>query len=561
MRWAETIRRTGPILILLLCMVGYLAAAGWNLGLPGLHYDEAKEAGLNALELLRGDPVTAFRGVAVTVGPWTLPLMVQDYIGALNVYLVLPFLAATGVGVPNVRWPAVITGLVTLWLVERLVSTWWMWMGPREAAAWGGEGAGDPGRIPVTWVGVGSVALLALSPSFVFWSRQGIFVTNLIQPLTILALWQGLCWLRTGRPAAFIYTGLAAGLALYAKLLAGWVLGPFAVLALGAYWVRRNRTAQGTEYTGPHLTVGLLAGGVATFLAVLAPLVWFNLQTGGTLAQVGSSLSQSYYGIDNLDWRTNLPVRAGQLIQTLRGDHFWYLGGVYANPLAPWLALVGVMGVFRHPRLVGWPLLIGFGALGLSLFTLSDLFITHYALLQPLVVGTIVLGWAAWVPRPRLTGAALGIFLLLTGVWTGLDLRATLRYHAALDQSGGLADHSDATYHLAYYLRYNGLGAPIALDWGMDAPVRFLSDNTVRPIEIFGYAAPAAPDADYGQRLELFLGNPENVYLLRSPEYTVFGGRREGFLDAAAARNATPRLETTFSQRDGTPLFELWRVD
>jgi hypothetical protein len=31
----------------------------------------------------------------------------------------------------------------------------------------------------------------------------------------------------------------------------------------------------------------------------------------------------------------------------------------------------------------------------------------------------------------------------------------------------------------------------------MDATVRFLSRGTVTPIEIFGYASPAAPDADF----------------------------------------------------------------
>jgi hypothetical protein len=139
-------------------------------------------------------------------------------------------------------------------------------------------------------------------------------------------------------------------------------------------------------------------------------------------------------------------------------------------------------------------------------------------------------------------------------------LRATILYHQTLTQSGGLADHSDATYHLAYHLHYNGLGAPVALDWGMDAPVRFLSENSVRPIEIFGYESPQAPDEDFGTRLDSFLGNPDNVYLLHAPDQTVFAGRREAFLAAVAARGLTLTLERSFTQRDGTLLYELWRV-
>jgi hypothetical protein len=145
-------------------------------------------------------------------------------------------------------------------------------------------------------------------------------------------------------------------------------------------------------------------------------------------------------------------------------------------------------------------------------------------------------------------------------VWLTLDARATLLYHQALARSGGLADHSDATYHLAYHLRYNGLGAPIVLDWGMDAPVRFLSENTVRPIEIFGYESPGAPDEAFGARLDPFLGNPDNVYLLHAPGQTVFAGRREVFLAEVEARGLVAMLERTFAQRNGTPLYELWRV-
>ena len=118
---------------------------------------------------------------------------------------------------------------------------------------------------------------------------------------------------------------------------------------------------------------------------------------------------------------------------------------------------------------------------------------------------------------------------MVLALWVAGNLVTSVRYHRALTQSGGLADHSDASYHLAYYLRYGGLGAPVALDWGIDAPIRYLSQNAVKPIEIFGYASLEQPDAEFASRLEQFLDNPDNVYLLRDPGHTVFGGRREAF--------------------------------
>jgi alpha-beta hydrolase superfamily lysophospholipase len=57
----------------------------------------------------------------------------------------------------------------------------------------------------------------------------------------------------------------------------------------------------------------------------------------------------------------------------------------------------------------------------------------------------------------------VGAFFL---AWIAIDLTHTVAYHRALAQSGGLGDHSDASYHLAYHLRYNGMGAPIGARLG-----------------------------------------------------------------------------------------------
>ena len=102
----------------------FLLLSTYNLGLPGLHYDESKEAGLNAVELLTGTPVTAFRNASVPLFGVQVPLMVQDYIGALNVYLALPLLWLTGIGVPNLRALAILTAMTALLLLERAVSEW-----------------------------------------------------------------------------------------------------------------------------------------------------------------------------------------------------------------------------------------------------------------------------------------------------------------------------------------------------------------------------------------------------------------------------------------------------
>lgn len=539
---------------LLLLVLAYLVLAGYQLGLPGLHYDEAKEAGVNAMELLTGAPVTAFRGATFSLFGLHLPLMVQDYIGSLNVYLALPFLAATGIGVPNLRFLPILLGLLALLALERAISEW---------VALDSRQSGPP---PISLAALGALTLLVAAPSFVFWSRQGIFVTNATQPFAFAALWLGLRWLRTGAGRWLLLAGLAGGLALYAKLLAVWLIGPFGLLA-GGWWLWRQRRRAGSidpnELTPPPLSPALLAGAAAAFLLPLLPLLLFNLQTGGTLASVGGNLGQSYYGVDNRAIFANLPVRLGQIVSVLRGDHLWYLGAIHANSLAPGLAAGALLTGLLRPagrRLLLPPLLLLLLAVGSSLFTVSDLFITHYALIHPLLAGIVglALAWLYEQSRTVRLGRLLPGALLL--LWLGGDLSASLAYHQALARSGGLADHSDAAYHLAYYLRYNGLGAPIALDWGLDAPVRFLSEGTVTPIEIFGYDDLTAPDAAFPARLGPFLENPRNVFLLHAAGQEIFRGRREAFLQQAGLHGAQAELAATFSQRDGTALVELWRL-
>jgi hypothetical protein len=123
----------------------YLSLALYQLDLPGLHYDEAREAGLPAVQLLRGLPGEVHRGATVPVLGHDVPLMVQDYIGALQVVLALPFLALLGPSATALRLLPVTLGALTIVLTGRLAQRLY---GPRSAAL--------------------AMLLLAVQPSFVF---------------------------------------------------------------------------------------------------------------------------------------------------------------------------------------------------------------------------------------------------------------------------------------------------------------------------------------------------------------------------------------------------------
>ena len=381
---------------LALSLVIFIVLSAHQLTLPGLHYDEAKEAGVNAMQLVTGQPVTAFRDATIQVGPWRLPLMVQDYIGAMNVALAMPFLALGGVNVVALRWLSILIGALTLVLTWRVA---WRLSGDVAAAC--------------------AALLLAVNPTFIFWSRQGIFVTNLTALLFMASLLTGLRWWEKRRPVDLWLTAFLWGLGIYAKLLFVWAIGAMVVVAVVTWgWQRWQNSKSASQQinesanqrigesanrrtpsVGRERAVRTWIVAVGCFLLPLIPLILFNLQTSGTLTSVVGSLGSSYYGVDNRAYLPNLTTRLGQLRILLRGDHLWYLGEVYANRWAPWLAagLAGAWGIVwlaqriarpAGPRISLTPLLpIGLLVLivAQSAFTVSDLFITHDALLMPLV--------------------------------------------------------------------------------------------------------------------------------------------------------------------------------
>jgi hypothetical protein len=594
----------------LIALLSFILLATHQLTLPGLHYDEAKEAGLNAMQLVTGQPVTAFREATVGVGPWRLPLMVQDYIGSLNVLFALPFLAVGGLSVSALRWLPVCIGALTLVVTGRVAHR----LGGPVAA-------------------VVALFLLAVNPTFIFWSRQGIFVTNLTVLVFVLSLWTGLRWWQMRRPADLWWTALLWGVGLYAKLLFVWAIGALLAVAIIAWSAQRqiaNRKSanqqigesanqQIGESANPriresanqqigesarpsadgrrfpfithHSSLRIFVVAAGCFLLPLLPLILFNLETGGTVTSIFGNLGQSYYGVNNRAYLPNLLVRLGQLRTLLRGDHLWYLGEVYANQWAPWLAagiavLGGLLWAFpRHPVTVSLchpvtpsprhPVtLLPFGLLALivaqSAFTVSDLFVTHYALLVPLIplgVGLIAAGVLSTVRdlhggrAGRLAGAVVcGLYCAAICAWGAIDLANTLRYHRVLSIAGGYATHSDAIYRLADFLRQRAPAAPLALDWGVDAPVRYLTAGRVNPVEVFGYERLDGPDPGFAGRLAPFLDNPDNLYVAHTGEFTIFRGRAEALEQLAAARSFRLEEAARFGERSGRPLFLVYRV-
>lgn len=555
----------------------WLAGAAWfvplilflgltlpQLTLPGLHYDEAAEAGVNAMQIVRGLPVDAFRGAALSIAGQSFPLMVQDYVGALNVYLAIPFLALGGANhVDALRLLPVLTSAATLLLTYALAQR----LGGRPAA-------------------FAATLLLAVSPTFVFWSRQGIFVTNITALLATAAALLARRLARAGGRRTACGLGVVCGLGLWAKLLFLWIIGAGVGVALAGFVARRLLARR----------LSVAGGGIprpfwmdALFMMALVggaglggfPLLLFNWQTGGTLATIATNLDRSYYGVNNADLGANLLRRVSQLYALFNGEHLWYLGDVVRNPWAPLLAGLSVVAAFlfagtrsgrrRAPSassarplpgpslsaLAGTLLFLAFYIIQSS-FTVSDLFITHFAAALPFFF--LAVGLAIGITLRQGGRRGIVVAVVVVALWATTDLASALRYHQALARTGGLGTHSDAIYQLAGHLIKHRKRPVVALDWGMEAPVRFLTLDAVIPIELFGYERLDAPDANFPERVIPYLQRPDTLYLFRVPQDTIFQERRDAIKAVAATLGLRMQKDKTLRGKDGRSTFLVYRA-
>lgn len=540
------------IISLAVGLILFFGLTAYQLDLPGPHYDEAIEV-LPAMQLLLEQPVETFRGAGLRLGDSLFPIMVMDYIGAMNTYLVLPFFVTLGLNVVAMRLMPIMfaaaTLLLTYFVGRELLG--------RKAAA---------------------IAYLTLagSISFVFWSRQGIFVTNLTSTIMMGLLLCALRWWRTGRRRHLYLACFLAGLGLYTKFIFLWailgILGAFMLLNIDrvarSIW-RRERAIWPAQLV---LGRGEVLGGGVAFLLAFTPLILFNIQTGGTVGTLSGNFLTSYYGVNNLAFFDNLVKRLRQFQTVLQGDHFWYLGETFANRL--WLpALLGVLLLAcivalwrrRTPgaewRRVLFPYAVILLIILQSCFTISALWFTHYAILAPLPPLALAGGVAFVATRASRTRWLWPPALVLIGGLIAYDLIADVRYHEVLERSGGYAAHSDASYGLATALLQEADGPVAALDWGIQAQVQLLTGGQIAPREIFGYESLDGPDAAFADRIQPYLANPRSVYVLHAQDQEVYRGRAVAFQQIAEQAGRHSRIVRVIYERSGRIAYILLKAD
>ena len=393
-----------------------------------------------------------------------------------------------------------------------------------------------------------------------------------------------LCWLRRWQSGSGRWSVAGAfflGLGLYAKFLFVWLIAALlgGIILLNLSWLIKFRHKI-IDFAKTH-QAEIIGSGLA-FMLGCWPLIMYNLQTGGTFLNISQNAATSYYGVDNLAFGTNLLERLSQFIILLNGSHLWYLGKIITNPL-PSLMFIGVAilvvylatrSIVNRPniwvsraslrcpnptKVALFPLLVIGLLILFSIATVSALWITHFALLMPWPALALAIGgW--YIHHSVLLESRLKITIV---IWVGLilltttNLLTTIRYHQTLTESGGLSSHSDAIYDLSDWLARHTTGQVVAMDWGLAAPVTYLTHGQVTPTEVFGYAW--QPNPDLTGLLETFIAQPANLYLWRAPDEIIFD-RSQEFKALYQPRQLVEQIEAAFYERSGRPILGVTRL-
>jgi hypothetical protein len=534
----------------------FLSLALYHYRLPGLYYDEAADV-VPAMQLLKGQPVTLQRNVGLHLFGRDFPVMIGDYWGVTSTYAVLPLFAIFGVGVLPVRLFPIAASALALVLTYLL-----------------GRRLFD-GR-----VGALAALLLAGAPTFVFWSRVGIYVISEIVPIALGIMLAYVAWRERPRRWLLALGAFLAGLGLTTKLLFGWcyIAVPVGWLALLGYDWLAARRHNPRAFVTAHLRRYLPLRDARDVLALAAgwllgafPVIYYNLVSRGSYYLLRANLGQTERGVDNRDLLGNLGHQARELRVFLDGGFFWFLGRVYTNPAATTVTALSVVGLVlltllpehaRHRRT-----LVFLGAYAatiflLSCFSISILAATHLFILLPLpqlaVAACGVLGARSLALRwPKVARVAPLVGLVVLLAYMGLDLRADVRYHQALARTGGSFSFSSAIYPLADYLDAQGDPRPYALDWGVRTNVQLLTEGRVTPQEL--YSLSLEPGGAFDAAIAATLRQPQPLFIAQ----TAPGGdaprlARFQQLVAAAGRQLAP--VEVFVGRDAAPAYDVYRV-
>jgi 4-amino-4-deoxy-L-arabinose transferase-like glycosyltransferase len=472
--------------------------------------------------------------------------MAQPYNGGLKTIVFIPVAALFGITPASVRWFTVIVALLALatyfLFARRLL---------RSSA-----------------VAAVTVVLLALDPSFIFFSRVDYGPSTLMFLLKGIALWQLAVWWREGRAISLVLGCFALGLGVYDKTNFLWIVGA----VLGAAIIVQPRGVRARF----SVRRAALAGGA--FVAGALPLVIYNLSwPPRSLAPVRAGTLHLRYG----NYQGNVFQQFGERVRELAHLMDGHTATIYFGydrylvvPLLPILAAVAAfafLALFVRPssraaaRPGAFVALAGLGVLLAAALTPGGDKPHHLLLVYPFpqVLAAAGAVGAVGVVRRRFpsraaTAVAIAAVGALIAVQPALGVAQSIHIERRLQATGGLGNFSDGIYRLADYLDQHDRDRKIVmLDWGMFYPVVGLSDGRSYATQLWRELNNAKPPSP---SLVEQLTDPSARYVLHSAGTTNFVPPRQHFFSELRRARLRARLVRVIRTHRGGRLFLIYRL-
>jgi len=530
-------------LSLALTLLLYAALAAHLITLPGLHSDEALQAG-NAVEIVEGsflplhDTVTAF---SFQVWGRTFPMMTIFYIGTIKTYLFVPFMLLLGPTLTAIRVTTIALGCVAL------ICTF----GFARAAA---------GRA-AAWI---ALVLLAADPAFITYTREDHGPVAVMMAVKMAALWAIALWWRDRRSSRLVWAALLLGIGLSDKANFIWMVAA-APLAL---FLAEPRTL--LRHLPPPRRLALIgAAALAAFSLGAYQFLLFNLtREAESLQPFFDALGSGGGGAAWLPLDRAI-ARAAVHVELLSGITHpkWILDELvpWRGTVLPWLTLPALLyGALLAPWTGPAPrrrfhrfILVLYLLLFLQIVLTPQAYEGHHSMiLYPLPHLLIAAACAALLaggrgPLRELRLAAVATALALQ-LWS--SGRLMQRFWHDLERTGGRLLWSDATSRLAEWAATAEECSIVCIAGGIQ---NALGVNTRGRVPIRSVLArddmSAIEERAFHDNIEHALAHPDEVFVAFAEEnrFDHFAfGRVEELLELEGYR-----LEeiAAFPHRDGRP--------
>jgi len=504
--------------------------------------------GLQNDELFFSGPIYAADAAffSIQMGARKIPFMVMSYSGALKTWLYAALFNFFAADQWSVRLPVLLMGVCTIWLT-------WTWMrrlvGTRAAAV--------------------TVALLSTDTLFLITNTFDwgpVALQHLLLMAGIVAIQR---WLTTDATRYLILGAAFWGLGLWDKALLIW---PIVGLGLASFLLYPREVLKRLRAT----TVVI---GLASFLLAAAPLVWYNVARPGetatqnarfTLAELPGKqivLQQTINGSSLYDYmiardsdgfqrspRTSVE-RISVRLAHLAGNHptnwmpaAWLIGFVLA--LLSWRS--------RHFRLVAFLLVATFLTWVQMALTKGAGGATHHTILlwpfPAVILGIVFTETAARIPR-------IGTAILWTavGILSLQNLLTTNQYLSRFIVNGPAGGWTDAIYPLASSIDHKSVSWYGLVDWGYLNGLRLLHEGDLPMFIALVPPEGANPSEEDKRELQRQIGSGDFLFIQHTDDKQMFPGVNDRFRKATAALGYHEVVERTVADRNGRPVFELFR--